>query len=1437
VVSLSTAGGTSYSWVAPAGAQLSNPATANVVSATLTQAGLQTFTVVVSNGGTCSQTATVSVTGTGSALPTISGFAANPSVICVGSAASFTASVGNVTGSYAYTLTNGSNPLTGSSSSTSFSQSLVVSGSGSQSFSLVVSTSGGSVVATTNLTVGSHPDYQPLVDLYNSTNGAGWTNKTGWLQSCDPCTGNGGNPWYGLTCSGGRVNQLLLSSNGLSGSIPASLGSLTNLQTLNLVTNQLSGSIPASLGNLTNLQLLYLVQNQLSGSIPASLSGLTNLQVLNLSENQLSGDIPASLGSLANLQYLELFNNQLSGSIPATLGSLTNLKSFRLNNNQLSGSIPSTLGSLTNLTLFTLSTNQVSGSIPSTLGSLTNLQQLFLSGNQLSGSIPASLSALTNLTGLNLSDNQLSGSIPSTLGSLTNLQVLTLSTNQLSGSIPSTLGSLTNLQNLFLFDNQLSGSIPSSLGSLTNLTLLYLNSNQLTGCWPASLSAFCGVSSKSFADNAGLPGGGSATAFAAFCATGQGSEAFVVTATASAPTVNVGGVVSLSTAGGSSYSWIAPTGAQLSSPATASVVSATLTQAGLQTFTVVVSNGSSCSQTATVSVTVSSVQPTLAGLAPTPSVVCVGSPVTFTATLGNVTGSYTYTLTDGSSPLTGSSSSMSFSQSLVATSPGNQSFSLIIRSNDLSASATTSLLVNALPTASLQASGTITCAMSSVTLTASGGSSYSFSGPGLVSQNGESGTAVVNEAGTYSVTVTSAGGCSATATTLVSSNTTAATATILAPASTTLSCTTTSISLTATGGGTYHWDDNSANAIRTVTASGTYSVTVTASSGCTATASASITADQTAPSVSITPSSATLTCANPSATLTANGTGSFRWNTGSTESQISVSSSGTYSVTLTSPSGCTASTSVSVSTDQTAPSVSISPTSATLNCANPSVTLTAQGAGAFHWSTGSLEAQISVTTPGLYSVTMTSGNSCTAVATSTVENNINLVAPALLASATSTINQPISVTASGCSGTLNWLPQGGTGQSAGDVYTFSQPGNYTLSASCTVGACTSPQTTPLILQILPGSFAITKVTMVNCTLIDQARGSYQVQFTPQYVGQNGNPISFSVVNEMPATTAPAPYSLKLYNDNPLITLVANQVGNPEARFAYNWLASCQTGNNPNSPPTTSGIPNQTILVNQAYQLQLTNYFSDPDGQALTFSGTGLPPGLSLNGSLISGTPSTTGVSNVQITALDPGGLSAQTSFQLTVNPMPTTPAGFTIVGVSTVSCAVLSPGLRRITFTPQYGGTDSSPISFSVVNEMVATTNPGPYSLNLYTDNPNITLTAKQGASLASYVYNWLSVCNPPARVGSGEAPTGLQVKVLGNPVEGKSVEIEIRGVVGQAVQLNLVDLQGNLLHQQRIEESALQERVILPIGTGRGLILLQVNTAREQQQVKLLRP
>ena len=78
------------------------------------------------------------------------------------------------------------------------------------------------------------------------------------------------------------MTQLVLYGTGLTGSIPSSLGNLTNLIALHLSLNQLTGSIPSSLGSLTNLTQLSLDDNQLSGTIPAELGNLTRLRSLRL---------------------------------------------------------------------------------------------------------------------------------------------------------------------------------------------------------------------------------------------------------------------------------------------------------------------------------------------------------------------------------------------------------------------------------------------------------------------------------------------------------------------------------------------------------------------------------------------------------------------------------------------------------------------------------------------------------------------------------------------------------------------------------------------------------------------------------------------------------------------------------------------------------------------------------------------------------------------------------------------------------------------------------------------------------------------------------------------------------------------------------------------------------------------------------------------------
>ncbi len=318
----------------------------------------------------------------------------------------------------------------------------------------------------------SEIEKQALIDLYNATDGANWTNS--WDLTTPVCD------WYGVTVIGGKVTILNLRSNQLVGVIPETIGNLGSLETLDFKLNQLSGSIPSSLGQLVNLVTVYLHENQLSGSVPATLGQLVNLETLVLSNNQLSGNIPLELGQLINLKSLTMNVNQLSGNIPGTLGQLVNLQSLQLKQNQLSGTIPSALGELSSLQRIYLNNNNLSGNIPVSLGQLGNLEELHLFQNELSGSIPAELGQLSNLRILYLYNNQLSGTIPPELGQLFNLKDLNFYGNQLSGDIPASFSQFASIESLTLANNQLSGIIPSGLSEISSITGLYLSGNKFT---------------------------------------------------------------------------------------------------------------------------------------------------------------------------------------------------------------------------------------------------------------------------------------------------------------------------------------------------------------------------------------------------------------------------------------------------------------------------------------------------------------------------------------------------------------------------------------------------------------------------------------------------------------------------------------------------------------------------------------------------------------------------------------------------------------------------------------------------------------------------------------------------------------------------------------------------------------------------------------------
>jgi len=188
---------------------------------------------------------------------------------------------------------------------------------------------------------------QALIDLYVSTSGADWVNRDGWWNAAGTDFGDPGTEcsWFGVTCSddGSSVTEVVLNSNRLEGSIPASLSDLGNLEQLVLYSNDIGGPIPPSLGSLINLTNLDLDFNRLTGPIPSEFGGLANLRSLWLDHNHLEGEIPISLGSLAQLEILALNNNRLEGEIPSELTLLTTLQSLNLASNRFVGTIPTSI--------------------------------------------------------------------------------------------------------------------------------------------------------------------------------------------------------------------------------------------------------------------------------------------------------------------------------------------------------------------------------------------------------------------------------------------------------------------------------------------------------------------------------------------------------------------------------------------------------------------------------------------------------------------------------------------------------------------------------------------------------------------------------------------------------------------------------------------------------------------------------------------------------------------------------------------------------------------------------------------------------------------------------------------------------------------------------------------------------------------------------------
>jgi len=251
-------------------------------------------------------------------------------------------------------------------------------------------------IASTNSERG---DREALADLYSSTNGpTTWKNRTGW--STNPNSIDLSNPPFGveteringewrvvlirLNNSGSgspRTNSSDRKGNGLTGTLPNSLGNLKELRHWNVTYNNMSGPLPR--GMRYNKKLRYIAfedawgrsgltdwgevdevstisgnkgkwdnfpgrpHNNFEGDLPAEWRDWDAPEVLVIANSVVDEDGRPTLQGLtgglppewsawgASIKHLMLFNNRLRGGLPKEWASFTYLNDLWLNINEL----------------------------------------------------------------------------------------------------------------------------------------------------------------------------------------------------------------------------------------------------------------------------------------------------------------------------------------------------------------------------------------------------------------------------------------------------------------------------------------------------------------------------------------------------------------------------------------------------------------------------------------------------------------------------------------------------------------------------------------------------------------------------------------------------------------------------------------------------------------------------------------------------------------------------------------------------------------------------------------------------------------------------------------------------------------------------------------------------------------------------------------------
>lgn len=440
---------------------------------------------------------------------------------------------------------------------------------------------------------------------------------------------------------------------------------------------------------------------------------------------------------------------------------------------------------------------------------------------------------------------------------------------------------------------------------------------------------------------------------------------------------------------------------------------AVIANLGVATYTVTVTDQSGCTAIKSASITQpNAITATIAATMTS----CGTANGTATVTAGGGTPGYTYLWTNAST-----------TASISGLGAGGYTVT-VTDSRGCTATASTNITAST----TLDASGTVTNARCNggntggIALTVTGAS-------GTVTYTWNTGATTPSvsslTAGNYSVTINDSRNCSVVKQfTVGQPNALAASVSGTMTACGSSNGTATATASGGTSGYTYRWNTGATTAAITGLAAGTYTVTITDANLCTASASITIT-PSTALSVNVTTTAVRCNGAATGAAVATPSGGAqpytYSWSNGttvvSTVANPSGLTAGNYLLTVNDAVGCSNSQVVTIA-QPSAISIFLDVRDAVCSSTSGSVLNTSSVTGgtqpySYLWSNGATTLALSNLSAGTYTLTVTDGNGCTRVTSTTV----NFIAPP-----TVTLNPTNVLCNGGSTGVITAVPTGGT---------------------------------------------------------------------------------------------------------------------------------------------------------------------------------------------------------------------------------------------------------------------------------------------------------------------------------------------------------------------------------------------------------------------------